>query len=179
MKLIFLSIALEWFALNCAPGLDESAALGSPRFKIRQDTARALERRWPATDATLRKTALSSDIEAAEQASAIRRRCLGRALDQAGPAPWADWPLMNSEFNGWDNRRFPWLYERIKRELPAHIDGVPMFSEYQQLSEQWALSALDAGVPPSVIKIWFATGRAVDGKWKAHQAPQYEWDKMP
>ena len=177
MKLILLSIALDWLVFNGAPGLDVSAALGSPSFKIRQQTARALERRWPATDATLRKTALSSDIEAAEQAGAIRRRCLGRALDQAGPPPWADWPLMLDDGSGWDNRRFPWLYERITRDLPPCREGAPLFHQYQELSEQWAAEALDADVPPSAIKIWFATGRAVDAKWKARS--QYEWNRMP
>jgi hypothetical protein len=181
MKFILLSIVLEWLALNCpdsAFGTRHAELLASPRFKVRQNAARALERAWPASDAILRNTALSKDPEASDAAAKILARCRQRALDQAGPAPWADWPLMQADGSGWDGARFPWLYERIKRDMPPFQNDAPLYHQYQQISEQWAREALDAGVPPSVIRIWFAAGRAVDAKYKARSTGP-EWNKMP
>ena len=191
MNTFILSIVLECLAFNCLPGHDASAALGSPRFNVRQKAARALERGWPASDATLQKTSLSSDIEAAEQASAIRRRCLARALDQAGPAPWADWQLMRPDFTGWDDARFPWLNQRIRarlKEAGARVaDPEELWPEYREVSRLWAEQALDAGIPPTLIRIWFAAGRAVDDEYlhrrkltQLQPMPtgfQYEWNK--
>jgi hypothetical protein len=84
---------------------------------------------------------------------------------------------MREDGSGWDNTRWPWLYERIKRDMPPYRDGAPLFHQYQQISEQWAREALDAGVPPSLITLWFQVGRNVDAKYKARSpSTQFEYD---
>jgi hypothetical protein len=181
LKVILLQILLEWLALNCSPSVDATAALGAQRFAVREEASRALERSWPLSDSTLRRTAESKDFEASERALQILDKCRRRALEQAGPAPWADWPLMRPDASSWDGGRWPWLAQRIQRDLPPAIEDAPMFHQWQRVSEQWARQALDAGVPPTAIRIWFAVGRSVDAKWRAAHKPagQYEWDKMP
>jgi hypothetical protein len=67
--------------------------------------------------------------------------------------------------DGWDTGRIPALGRAIARELPWHESGMP-WRNYSELSAIWARQALDRGLPPTLIGIWFSTGRRVDSRYR-------------
>ena len=98
MQSLAFTILLEWLALNCGPAVDVSGSLGSPRFKVRQQTAKALEAAWPFSDAALRRTAQqSSDIEASEKAQSILERCWKHCVDNDAAGPTSPCGIRNGK----------------------------------------------------------------------------------
>ena len=123
----------------------------------------ALESAWPYSDATLRLTAeRSKDVEASVKARTIRERCWDRCVDNA---PWADFPLWDSELKQWNASRLPFLNRAINRDLP-YAAGHP-WENYRQVSRQWALSSLRKGwTTPTIVRLWFQCGRAIDADYE-------------
>lgn len=168
MKTILLPIMLEWFALNFSPALDASEQLGSNRFKVRQDTARALEKTWPWSKATIKKAAQSKDNDISDRAKTILARCRCNDLEACGQPPWADWPLWSFENRGWVPDKCLLLNRAIRIHIKPNYDSGDglQWNNYRDVSRQWAMDAMDAGLPASAVKIWFSVGRAVDADYK-------------
>lgn len=162
MRDLLLPLALEWLALHCGPSIDVEKTLGSRHWRERQATARALEAAWPLSEATLRRAEQCRDLEVSESARVIRERCWNRAVANA---PWADWPLWSVEAHGWHASRCPPLDRAIRRQLTGAC-GYP-WENYRDLSRTWALDGLRSGwATPTLIRIWFACGRAVDSEYR-------------
>jgi hypothetical protein len=176
MSLIAI-IILEALLLNCprCVGDDLTSSLAHSQFKVRQKNARAVEAAWPLTDASLRRTAAESkDVDAIERAKAIRKKCLAKALESAGQPPWADFPLLREDGYSWDRSRWPWLSDRIASGLQP-CENCGQFAQWRQLSRRWATDALEGGLPPSAVRLWFAVGRNVDQKYELRK----QWRPMP
>ncbi len=169
MRELLLPLALEWLALQAGPALDVNETLGARSWRARQATAQALEAAWPFSERTLRRAEQSRDYEVADAARRIRER---RVAGLVADAPWADWPLWSVTARTWDANRCPPLARAIRSRLPPHGNGAPCWSEFREVSRQWGIDALNAGLPPSLVRLWFAAGRAVDADYHRRAMPR-------
>lgn len=189
MNTSLLLLLLEAAALHIGPqaGIDATPQLGAQRWSVRDAAAKALTKTWPYSLPTLLVTAKSSDVEASERAKAIIVACRAKTLRDAGRAPWADWPTWSAERRCWQPESCPPLTRAIRRglerqQIESYV-GMPTFYPYSLLTERWAADAIGAGVPGSIIRLWFVVGSAVDKQYGGAQINyrtyQYEWNRMP
>lgn len=158
-------LILESILMFVAPVSDYSK-LDSPIFRERQAFARRLEKQWPYSDNTLRAAIRhGKSHHVREMATQILARCQSKAISDAGSPPWADWPLMDANATGWDASKWPWLSQTISRCKPSENTGDPQWQSWRNLSCIWGSDAIAGGCPPSVLKLWFATGRSVDDRY--------------
>lgn len=136
----------------------EPTALSDSRYRVRSECAKALERGYPYSDPWLRAGMRSKCPEVRSKCESIRSRCVERVIECP---PWADWPLWVIEGQTWGSR-FPLLRQWISSQLQPNPDGAELWTNYRIVSWNWGRIALLNGVPPSVIRGWFAIGCAVD-----------------
>lgn len=161
--LSLLPIVLEALFLGAPPrGTDvcsaDLAALASPRFAQRLDAEQRLLRRWPRSSPALRHAATLPDHHLALTAERLLRTARLRDLASLGPLPRADYL-----------EEAPWIFESLDRSLLREPPDDANFwwvcwgdAAYRGVAERWALHALEQGVPPTLLRRWFAAAHAAE-----------------
>lgn len=161
MKTMILSWALEALALSVNG--TEPTTLGDHRYRVRESAARQLERSWPLSDPHLRAGVRSRDPEIAGRCASIRSAKMGQVI--ALP-PWCDWLLWSVGKGGWDHGSIPSYARLMNSELRKWESCGYPWENYRQVSLVWGTQALQCGIPPSAVRMWFAVGRRVDQEYE-------------
>lgn len=162
MKLTILMLLIESAAMQ----VDSTAMptkLGDSSFRVRHAMARELERGWPYTEPILRRGIQSQDAEIRLACAKIREACFAKTLENP---PWCDWPLWSVENGGWNHGAIPDYARIMNAELQKWESCSYPWENYRQVSLVWGIQALQCGIPPSVVKLWFAVGRRVDQEYE-------------